>query len=255
RETGGGARRFGHRTILSVPLMREGESIGAIVLRRTEVKPFSDKQIALLQTFADQGVIAIENVRLFEEVQRRTRDLAESLRQQTATAEVLKVISRSTFNLPAVLHALVETAARLCDADKGTITREKDGAFYRAESYGFSNDFMNYVRGVPVVVDRHSATGRALLEGVVVHIPDVETDQEYTFREGQRLGDFRSLLGVPMLREGVSIGVITLTRTEPRAFTEKQIELALTFADQAAIAIQNFRPFEEGQARNRALSQ
>jgi GAF domain-containing protein len=254
-ETQERARRFGHRTILSVPLMREGESIGAIVLRRTEVKPFSDKQIALLQTFADQGVIAIENVRLFEEVQRRTRDLAESLRQQTATAEVLKVISRSTFNLPAVLHALVETAARLCDADKGTITREKDGAFYRAESYGFSNDFMNFVRGVPVVVDRHSATGRALLEGVVVHIPDVETDQDYTFREGQRLGDFRSLLGVPMLREGVSIGVITLTRTEPRAFTEKQIELAITFADQAAIAIQNVRLFEEVQARTRELSQ
>jgi two-component system, NtrC family, sensor kinase len=254
-ETQERARRFGHRTILSVPLMREGESIGAIVLRRTEVKPFSDKQIGLLQTFADQGVIAIENVRLFEEVQRRTRDLAESLRQQTATAEVLKVISRSTFDLPAVLHALVETAARLCDADKGTITREKDGAFYRAESYGFSNEFMNYVRGVPVVVDRRSATGRALLEGVVVHIQDVETDQDYSFREGQRLGDFRSLLGVPMLREGVPIGVITLTRTEPRAFTEKQIELAITFADQAAIAIQNVRLFEEVQARTRELSQ
>jgi two-component system, NtrC family, sensor kinase len=168
---------------------------------------------------------------------------------------VLKTISRSTFDLPAVLHALVETAARLCDADKGTITRQKDGAFYRAESYGFSEDFMKFVRGVPVVVDRHSATGRALFEGVVVHIPDVEADRDYTFREGQRLGDFRSLLGVPMLREGVAIGVITLTRTEPRPFTDKQIELAITFADQAAIAIQNVHLFEEVQARTAELSQ
>ncbi|MDN4983213.1 GAF domain-containing protein [Bradyrhizobium arachidis] len=246
---------MGHRTILSVPLLRDEESIGAIVLRRTEVHPFTEKQVALLQTFADQAVIAIGNVRLFEEVQIRTRELQESLQQQTATAEVLKVISRATFDLPAVLHALVETAARLCAADKGTITRQKDGIFYRAESFGFSEDFMNYVRSIPVVVDRHSVTGRALFEGIVVHIPDVEADKDYTFREGQRLGDFRALLGVPMLREGVPIGVITLTRTDPEAFTDKQIELAITFADQAAIAIENVRLFDEVQARTRELSQ
>jgi two-component system, NtrC family, sensor kinase len=247
------AREFGYRTILSVPMLREKESIGVLALRRAEAHPFSDKQISLLQTFADQAVIAIGNVRLFEEVQQRTRDLSESLQQQTATAEVLKVISRSTFDLPAVLHALVETAARLCGAEKGTITRQKNGVFYRAESYGFSDEFMDFVRGVPVTVDRLSATGRALLEGVVVHIPDVDIDRDYSF-SGQRFGDFRSLLGVPMLREGVPVGVITLTRTEPSGFSDKQIELATTFADQAAIAIENVRLFDEVQARTKELA-
>ena len=249
------AQRLGHfRTMLGIPMLRDGVTMGVLSLTRSEVRPFTEKQIELVQTFADQAVIAIENARLFDEVQSRTSDLTESLQQQTATAEVLKAISRSTFDLPAVLQALVETAAELCDADKGTITRQRDGEFYRAESYGFSEDFMNFVRGVPVVVDRHSATGRALLEGVVVHIPDVETDRDYTFREGQRLGDFRSLLGVPMLREGVPMGVITLTRTEPRPFTSRQIELAITFADQAAIAIHNVRLFDELEARTRELT-
>jgi two-component system, NtrC family, sensor kinase len=237
----------GYRAALGAPLLREGNVVGVIFLTRTRPEPFTEKQIELVKTFADQAIIAIENTRLLSE-------LRQSLQQQTATAEVLKVISRSTFDLPAVLFALVETAARLCDADKGTITRQKDGAFYRAESYGFSDDFMNYVRGVPVVVDRHSVTGRALLEGVVIHIPDALTDPEYTFNEAQRLGGFRSLLGVPMLREGVPMGVITLTRSEPRGFTDKQIELATTFADQAAIAIQNVRLFEELQARTRELT-
>jgi GAF domain-containing protein len=235
-------------TMTTVPLMRDGVTFGRIVAGRREVRAFTDKQIAVLQTFADQAVIAIENARLINETR-------EALERQTATAEVLKTISRSTFDLPAVLHALVETAARLCGADKGTITRQKDGVFYRAESFGFSDQFMDYVRGVPVVVDRHSATGRALFEGVVVHIPDSEADPDYTFREGQRLGDFRALLGVPMLREGVPLGVITLTRTEPAAFTAKQIELATTFADQAAIAIENVRLFDEVQERTRALSE
>ena len=255
-ERAGDARRI--RVIapcLSVPLLREGESIGTIVLRRIEVHPFSDKQIALLQTFADQAVIAIGNVRLFEEVQAKTRDLTESLQQQTATADVLKVISRSTFDLQTVLQTLVESAAKLCEADKATITRQKDGVFFRAETYGFSDEFMDYVRTVPVVPDRGSATGRALLEGVVIHIPDVQADPEYTFTEAQRLGGFRTMLGVPMLREGVPIGVIVLTRSEVRPFTDKQIELATTFADQAAIAIENVRLFDEVQAKTRDLSE
>src|SRR5579871_4381225 len=241
------------RTILGVPILKGDELLGVMMIYHLKVKPFTNRQIALVETFADQAAIAIENVRLFREVQQRTDDLAESLQQQTATAEVLKVISRSTFDLPAVLHALVETAARLCSADKGTITRQKDGVFYRAESYGFSDEFMDFVRGVPVTVDRHSATGRALLEGVVVHIPDVELDRDYSFG-GQRFGDYRSLLGVPMLREGVAVGVITLTRTEPSGFSDKQIELAVTFADQAAIAIENVRLFDEVQERTRELA-
>lgn len=243
------------RTLLGVPLLREGVTIGVIALAHRTVRPFTDRQIKLVTTFAEQAVIAINNVRLFDEVQARTEDLRESLQQQTATAEVLKVISRSTFDLQVVLQTLVESAARLCDAEKGTITRQKDGVFFRAENYGFSEEFTNYARNVPVVPDRGSAIGRALLEGVVIHIPDVRADHDYTFAEGQRLGDFRSILGVPMMREGIPIGVIVLTRSEVRPFNEKQIELATTFADQAAIAIENVRLFDEVQARTRDLSE
>jgi len=154
-----------------------------------------------------------------------------------------------------VLQTLVESAAKLCEADKATITRQKDGVFFRAETYGFSNEFVNYIRTVPVVPDRGSAGGRALLEGVVIHIPDVQADAEYTLAEAQRLGGFRTMLSVPMLREGVPIGVIGLTRSEVRPFNAKQIELATTFADQAAIAIENARLFEEVQAKTRDLSE
>jgi two-component system NtrC family sensor kinase len=241
-------------TTLGVPLLREKELIGVIVLARQRVQGFTEKQIALVATFADQAVIAIENARLFDEVKVRTRDLTESLQQQTATADVLKVISRSAFNLPTVLQALVESVTRLVAADKAIITRRRDGAFYRAESVGFSDEFLKFVRAVPVVPERGSAVGRALLEGVVVHIPDVEADPEYTFDSAQRLGYYRSLLAVPMLREGTPVGVILMTRKEPRAFTAKQIELAATFADQAAIAIENVRLFDEVQARTEELA-
>jgi GAF domain-containing protein len=246
---------MGFRTALGVPLIREGRVFGVVSLLRFAPRAFTEKQIELVETFADQAVIAIENVRLFDELNARTEDLRESLQQQTATAEVLKVISRSAFDLQTVLQTLVESAARLCDADKATITRQKDGVFYRAETYGFSDEFMNYVRNIPVVPERGSATGRALLEGVVVHIPNVEADPDYTFNEAQRLGDFRSLLGVPMLREGIPIGVIVLTRAEPRPFTAKQVELAATFADQAVIAIENVRLFDEVQAKTRDLTE
>src|SRR6202166_4928259 len=188
------ARARGFRSMLFSPLMSNGAPIGMISVTRVETGSFADHHVQLLQTFADQAVIAIENVRLFDEVQARTEDLRESLQQQTATADVLKVISRSTFDLQAVLQTLVESAARLCEADKATITRQKEGVFYRAENFGFSQEFMDYVRGVPVEPERGSAQGRALLEGLPVHIPDVQADPNYTFTEGQRLGDFRTIL-------------------------------------------------------------
>ena len=227
------------RTMLGVPLMREGISIGVLTLTRLTVRPFTSRQIELVEAFADQAVIAIENTRLLSE-------LRQSLDQQTATADVLKVISRSTFDLQTVLQTLVKSAARLCDADKGTITRQKDGPFYRADAaYGFSREFVDYIKGIPLEAKRGSASGRALLEGRMVHIADVTTDPEYTLVEAQRLGDYRTILCVPMLREGVPIGVLALTRSEVRPFTDKQIELAATFADQAAIAIENARLLKE----------
>jgi signal transduction histidine kinase/DNA-binding response OmpR family regulator len=242
-----------YRTLLGVPLLREGVPIGTIVLQRTEMKPFTDKQVELVTTFADQAVIAMENVRLFDEVQARTEELSESLQQQTATADVLKVISRSTFDLQTVLQTLVASAARLCDADQATITRQKDGVFYRAENYGFSSEFAELVKDVPVRPERGTVIGRSLLEGKIVQIPDVKADPDYTFVEAQRVGAFRTALGVPMLREGIPIGVLALTRSEVRPFTDKQIELVQTFADQAVIAIENVRLFEEIQDKSQQL--
>jgi GAF domain-containing protein len=249
------AKLGGFRTALGVPMLREGVPIGVLSLVRSEVRPFTDKQIQLVTTFADQAVIAIENARLLSELRERTDDLTVSLEQQTATAEVLKIISRSTFDLQTVLQTLVESAARFCNADKATIVREKDGRFYTAEAFGYSREFLEYMRAIPIKAERGSASGRALLEGRVIHIPDVKADPEYTFVEAPRLGDFRTALCVPMLREGDPIGVLTLTRSEVQSFTDKQIELVTTFADQAAIAIENVRLFDEIQDKSRQLEE
>jgi GAF domain-containing protein len=243
------------RTLLGVPLMRQGLPVGVLVLARQAVLPFTDKQIQLVSTFADQAVIAIENVRLFDELQARTEDLAESLQQQTATADVLKVISRSAFDLRTVLETLLRSAARLCEADHGTITQRRGERFYRSVAYGFPAEFLDYVKDRPVEPGRNTGTGRALLEGKVIHIPDVQADPDYTWKEAQELGGFRTMLGVPMLREGIAVGVMALTRADVRPFTEKQIELVSTFADQAAIAIENVRLFDEIQEKSRQLAE
>jgi signal transduction histidine kinase len=244
-----------YRTFMAVPLLKDGNPIGIIGCARREVRPFTSGQIGLVKTFAEQAVIAIENVRLFDEIQARTRDLSESLQQQTATADVLKVISRSTFDLKSVLQTLVESAAKLCDADSAAITRQQGGMFFRAEAYGFSPEYIEYIRTVPVEPDRGSVMGRALLERRVIHVPDVLEDPEFTWTEAQKLGGFRTSLCVPMLREGLTIGVLALTRSDMRPFANKQIELATTFADQAAIAIENVRLFDEIQDKSRQLAE
>ena len=241
------------RTILTVPMLKANQMLGVILVYRLEVRPFTNSQIALLETFADQAVIAIENVRLFDEVQSRTEDLRESLQQQTATADVLKIISRSSVDLETVLDTLVETVARLCRADQAAMFRRRDDKYHLVAAHGLSAEAKKFMITHPFAPDRGTTSGRVVLERRAVHIPDVLQDSEYTYLEGQKVVGYRTLLGIPLLREETLIGTISVYRQVVRPFTDKEIELATSFADQAVIAIENARLFEELRERQAEL--
>jgi GAF domain-containing protein/anti-sigma regulatory factor (Ser/Thr protein kinase) len=249
------AGRLGYRTALAVPMLREGEAIGTILLRRPEVRPFSESQIGLVKTFADQAVIAIENTRLFNELESRNRDLTEALEQQTATSEILRVISSSPTDLQPVLDAVVESAARLCDASDALIFRVHGDRLKEVAQYGSMPSPAGEV-GLPILRDEPS--GRAVIDRCIVHVPDIlaESNDEFgRMKDLAKRTGIRTLLVAPLLREGTAIGTIHIRRGEVRPFSEKQIALLQTFADQAVIAIENTRLFNELESRNRDLTE
>jgi PAS domain S-box-containing protein len=234
-------------------LFKEDELLGAIVIYRQEVRPFTEKQIELVQSYASQAVIAIENTRLLNELRQRTDDLSESLQQQTATADVLKVISRSLVDLETVLDTLVETVARLCRADQVYMFHLRHDLWHLVAAWGLSAEAREFFLTHPFTPGRGSTSGRAALERRAVLIPDVLQDPEYALNEGQKIAGYRTTLGIPLLREDTLIGVFSIARTRVEAFTEKEIELATTFADQAVIAIENARLFDELRDRQAEL--
>ena len=243
---------MGLRTVLSTPLLREDVAIGAIHIRRREVSPFSDRQIKLLETFADHAVIAIENARLIHEQRARNRDLTEALEQQTATSEILRVIANSPTDLQPVLNTVAENAARLCDAADALIIRRADDAVQVAAQYGPipTPSGQPLTRGIP--------GSRAILDRQTIHVHDMmaEIDGEFPeARDLRQLASARTVLATPLLREGISMGAIVIRRQEVRPFTDKQISLLKTFADQAVIAIENVRLFNELDTRNRQLTE
>src|SRR5436190_956446 len=249
------AKYGGARSLVAVPMRKETQLIGAFVIYRTEVRPFSQKQIELVTNFAAQAVIAIENTRLLNELRQRTDDLTEALEQQTATSEVLRVISRSAFDLQAVFETVAESSVRLCGADRAFIWRFDGELLQLAVAFNAPQKLKDFISQNPVRPTRHSATGRTALERRTVHIPDVLVDPEYTYG-AKDVEKIRTVLGVPILKGDELLGVLGIyTLEEVRPFTDKQIALLETFADQAAIAIDNVRLLDELRHRTNELSE